>query len=264
MLNLTKSEREIVFKKIVESFQKGYFITASINPDKIPSEDQASSKNAIFGLVSCKKLRIGETLTNLIKILNPEKFEFKDNLWGPNGSSWNIKLKKELRYFTEVQRNNVEWIDLQSFTSFFSTINIYRINPMDKTTQFSLPFSVAQDKQALLYDLEYFSPGRVHRKVKKSDSSSSSSSGHSNNENSNPSSDENTSPEQTPESSPVVVKDSSIPDWALGLKKTSPAKPAVVRPKDASLFKNWIIKLTVDKPGTYNISCNQLDKFLLA
>lgn len=131
--NLGKEEKDKLHKKIVESFQKGYLMTANMKSEKLLRQAN-TQKNGVMAIVTCKKLRIGEAIHNLVKVLNPYKFVFTDNKWSPTGPSWNEKLKKELRYFTEEQKLNVEWLDIQTFCAFFETISIYRINSTDRNT----------------------------------------------------------------------------------------------------------------------------------
>jgi hypothetical protein len=118
---------------MVDTLQKGYMITL-----KFRSQKEAflglSSKNEIFALITCKKVRIGEAIHNLIKILNTSNMKFPQNEWGPDGGNWNEKLKKELLYYTEDQRKLVEWMEMDTLCLYFESFNILAVKSTDKIT----------------------------------------------------------------------------------------------------------------------------------
>jgi hypothetical protein len=107
---------------MVKFLEKGYILVVT----KRTTEDRVQSQCSTFGIVTCKKLRIGEAIYNLVAVLNPERSSFGENLWASGGSKWNKKLRRELRQHIE-SNNNHEWIEISDFCRFFKDVLVYRV-----------------------------------------------------------------------------------------------------------------------------------------
>lgn len=83
LLNLSKSQREVLHQKIIEFLEKGYVLLVQKSSELNPN---SKARELSFGIVTCKKLRVGETIHNLVAVFNPSRQSFGENPWAPGGS----------------------------------------------------------------------------------------------------------------------------------------------------------------------------------